>query len=482
MEENVDRRTLLRVGGPAAVALLAGCASESDDGDDEEDDEDDTQSSPEVTVPEGVEPTETKPDGPEEITTTEIREPTIVTVAPPDDSGEETTPPPEDDSGGETDQPVEASGEVTLWHARTNAGAQLFERATQQWAADSDSEVLLSQVPGSTFQAKLQSAIPSGEGPMLFEWSHDRAGVYESSGFLSDQGDSLDLDDETLFEMALDASGYDGKRIGVPWSAETVALYYNEDMVDSPPETLAEMQAIMDEHHDPTNGTYGLGFPVNPYYASGFAQAYGEEVYNGEEDTLGIASDEVIRGLSVFMNDLAPYMPDDPGTGTQLSVFREGNAPFYISGPWEVPGLRSEDIDFGVTTLPTLPDGGQPRPYAGVRLLYFAAKMDRSENAAAGRTFAEWFATDERNMLSHANQGRYVPVHTGLVGSGQLPDTVAAFAEQLRDAYPMPQNPKMDQVWGPFGDAVTQTFNGNGDIESNLQTAEEAIRDAWADN
>jgi maltose-binding protein MalE len=59
---------------------------------------------------------------------------------------------------------------------------------------------------------------------------------------------------------------------------------------------------------------------------------------------------------------------------------------------------------------------------------------------------------------------------------------MAAFARQFEDAYPMPQNPKMDQVWNPFGDAVVQTFNGNGDLGENLAAAEAEIRADWADD
>ena len=379
-----------------------------------------------------------------------------------------------------TIQPDEGSGEVTLWHARTDGGTSLLEDAQSSWQNNTDSSLTLSRIPQSNFQAKLQSSIPSGDGPYLFEWAHDRAGNYDANGFLSDQAGNIDIPNCMLTDVALEASAYDGKRIGVPWAAETVTLMYNKEMVDEPPETLSDMKSIMEEYHDPDNGTYGLGYAINPYNVSGFAQAYGEEVYNGEEDTLGLTSDEVIRGLRVVIDDLAPYMPDDPGGDAQLSVFQEGNAPLYISGPWDVSGLQdAEAVDLGLTTMPSLPDGGQFRPYTGVKLVYFASKMDNGSAAGAARDYAEWFASNETELLRHANEGNFVPVHTKLAGQDQLPAAVKTFAQQVQNGYPMPKNPKMDQVWGPYGDAVTSTFNGNGNLEDNLETAAENIRESW---
>jgi arabinogalactan oligomer/maltooligosaccharide transport system substrate-binding protein len=268
--------------------------------------------------------------------------------------------------------------------------------------------------------------------------------------------------------------------MGRPWAAETVALIYNKSLVDEPPETLEDMKAIMEEHHDPDGGMFGLGYPINPYYVSAFAQAYGEEIYNGEENSLGITSDEVKKGLRVLLDDLRPYMPDDPGGGIQKSIFTNGNAPFTIDGPWQLPALKDADFEVGVTTLPDLPDGGTPRPYMGIKLLFFGTKMDEEPtNGAAAREFAEWYTTNRRRMLNLANNGGFVPVHADLADDSRLPENVSGYARQVQTGYPMPANSNMNQVWGPFGDAITQAFNGNGDLDDLLATAEENIRHNW---
>jgi arabinogalactan oligomer/maltooligosaccharide transport system substrate-binding protein len=372
----------------------------------------------------------------------------------------------------------EATGTAYLWHSRSEDDAELLQAAAERWENASESSVALSTIYGSVM-ARLQSSVLSGDGPHLFEWSHDRAGQFEEAGFLAAQTGEVDIPDCMLTDSALEASFYHGERIGVPWAGETVALYYNTQMVDSPPETIEEMTAIMDAYHNPARGTYGLALPINPYYVSGFAQAYGGKIFDGETATLGLTDDAVLEGLRVVTDDLAPYVSENTDYGRQQSVFLEGDAPLYISGPWELAPLRESSVEFDVTTLPSLPDGGTPRPYTGIKLLYFIKRMEDSESADAAREFAAWFATNEDRLLDHASEGDYVPVHTDLVGSDRLPPEISVFAEQIANGYPTPQNPLMDQVWGALGDALGRTIEGDGDLEANLRQAEQQVYRSW---
>jgi arabinogalactan oligomer/maltooligosaccharide transport system substrate-binding protein len=218
---------------------------------------------------------------------------------------------------------------------------------------------------------------------------------------------------------------------------------------------------------------------------SGFAQAYGEEIYDGEADELGVNTDAVAKGLRLVVEDLKQFMPNDPGYGPQASVFKDGNAAFHINGPWELSNINEAGINFGVAPLPDLPDDGTARPYMGVKLVYFATKMDadgEADNAQAAREYAEWFTTKDTRLLNLANQGGFVPVRIGLAGNENLPDNVKAYAQQVATGFPMPQNTKMNQVWGPFGDAVQNAFNNPGNLESALEAAEQAIRNNWESN
>jgi arabinogalactan oligomer/maltooligosaccharide transport system substrate-binding protein len=452
MDDRIDRRRLLRVGTVAGVGLLAGCSGDGNG------DGSTTGSGAGETTSRGAGETPTTAD----------------TGLLPADCPE---------------GPVEAdeeAGTANFLHLRYEEH-EVIEGAIERFETATDHSVETEAIP-MHLAPKLEASKGDADGdtPHVFESVHDLDERFFDSEIVIDQSGAVDYPTCQLFDTAVEAAQYRDAVVGVPFAGESVALLYNREMVDSPPETLEEMRAIMAEHHDPDNGQYGLTYPIAPYSVSGFAQAYGGEIYDGEADELGITSDAVKRGLRVVFDELAPYMPDDLDSGPQVETFGSGDAPLLISGPWDVWGSYShvdavdEGIDIGVAPLPSLPDGGEPRPYAGIKLKCFGPGMETDpDGAGAARDYAEWIATNEDVLLENAREVQLIPVHRGLLDSGRLPDRIEGFAEQLRDAYPMPQNPKMDAVWGPFGDALWQTFDSDGDLEESLATAEEEIRAEW---
>lgn len=333
----------------------------------------------------------------------------------------------------------------------------------------------------SDLQKKLNSAVPAGEGPQIFDWAHDLAGDYSQKGFLTPQTGKLDVSLDTFTQAAQGAAKFDGEVIGLPYSAETVGLVYNKELVDSPPKSLSEMKAIMEEHHDPANGSYGLSYPINPYFISGWAQAYGGYYFDHTKDPqLGLSRDSTIKGLRLVLDDLRPYMPNDPKYGAQVAPFLDGNAPFAINGPWFLSSVNKNNLDVGVTGFPSVPDGGSPRPYTGITLWYFAKGMQRDEGKAnAAREFAEWFATNESLHLDAAEKFGAIPVLKSLSGSDDLPPKVKGFSQAVEQGYPMPAHPKMNQVWGPMGDGFMKAFNGSADLRTAMEEAEATIRSNW---
>jgi arabinogalactan oligomer/maltooligosaccharide transport system substrate-binding protein len=297
--------------------------------------------------------------------------------------------------------------------------------------------------------------------------------------YVADQSEHLRVDACQYTDVAWEAAQYRGQTVGLPISGETVGLYYNEAIVDEPPETLAEMQAVMDEYQDPDSDRYGLEIHLDPYYVSGFAQAYGGEIYDEEADELGLRSDAVERGLRVFFEELGPYaVISDYKTP---EPFDNGNVAFAIDGPWRLFTLSESDVEWGMTTFPTLPDGGEMRPYVGVELLVFSARVaEDPTDGAVARQFAEWYTTNTDRLRRLAETARYAPVLAELVGDSALPEPMRVFSEQCKRGYPMPTGPKMDKVWGPFGDILEPIYEDEMALTAALETAEERIREEWS--
>jgi len=425
----MDRRTALKTfGGMATVAALAGCVGvqESDS-------------------------TQTPGDGGDST-----------------DTGDETA----------TDTPAGPAGEATLWYARSDAEAKTLKSNIEAFNEQSRHTAKGSDL--ADLQKKLTSAIPAGQGPQAFGWAHDLAGDYFERGFLSDQSDQLDVSLDNFTETAQAAATYEGNTIGLPFSAETVGLLYNRELVDEPPETLAEMKSIMEEYHDPANNQYGLGYPLNPYFMSAWAHAFGGYYFDPSADEpLGLSKQETLDGFRVIIEDLFPYSPKDPEYGPQAAAFADGNAPFAINGPWYLGTIAEKGIDAGVAALPA-PEGGSPEPLTGISLWYFTSQMEKNEaNAEAARSFAEWYTTNEDLHMDLAETHGFIPVLDSIADADDLPPKVQGFSAAVSQGRMLPADPRMNQVWTPLTNAFTNALNGDAELKPAMESAEEEIRSKW---
>jgi arabinogalactan oligomer/maltooligosaccharide transport system substrate-binding protein len=240
------------------------------------------------------------------------------------------------------------------------------------------------------------------------------------------------------------------------------------------------MKTIMEEHHDPDNNKFGLGYNIDPYFISAFPHTFGGFYYDAERDKLGLTRSDTLRGFRTVIEGLWPYSPNDPGYDPQAAVFVDENAPFIINGPWFMGSLADTDIDAGVTALPPV-DGNHPKPYTGVQLIYFAKKMDDGldANAEAARKYVEWYTTNEEVLLTNATESGFIPVHKDVAASDELGAVTKGFASSVANGRPMPAHPKMQKVWGPTGDAFMKALNGSQDLKPAMSQAESTIRENW---
>ena len=372
------------------------------------------------------------------------------------------------------------AGTATLWTDLSDGE----DEAMSGYVDDFESETghtINKEAPGGELDQQLETAIPSGEGPDSWVWAHDwigRFAVREEPPFLYDASDDVDVSLDSYSGAAQQAVQYDGALHGLPFASETVALYYNEDMVDEPPETVEEMRSVMDEYHDPDNGQYGLSYPVtDPYFASGFLQAYGGDLFDLENLEVTVGSDACKEGLNA-LETLFDYVPADPGYESQIVAFADGAAPFAINGPWELANLQSEVDNLGVAPLPTV-DGNNPRSYSGIQTFYFSSMLADADQSTVDATtgLAEWYTTNEEIIVANAEEQGYIPVLSSVVENGDLSPAVQAFARQVDHGVPIPSHPDMNSVWTPVTEALTRVFNGDQESGPALEQAASEIRE-----
>lgn len=371
---------------------------------------------------------------------------------------------------------AEAKTTLTIWHSIGPNELLPFEDLIEEFMIDNpDINIVLEQ--RADMENVLKVAIPSNTGPDLFFWAHDWTGKMAESGLLMSIDEFIDqsyLDKFT--EAAKDAFSYGGHYYGVPYAAETTALIYNKKLVNKAPESFDEMEKVMKDYK--SKGMYGIATnPIEPYYLSAWMHAFEGYMFDDNTKKDGLTLKATIDGTKFFYERIYPYMAQTDDYNAQISVFRDGRAPFLIDGPWSIPETKAAGIDVGVIPIPYINMGGEkyyPTPYSGVKGIYVTRNV-RDKDAAW--RFMEWFSTSEDVAKTLAMRNGYIPVLKSVIEDPQIKgdNVLYGFAQALDHAIPMPKSPEMGAVWDPVRSAALDIMSGKLGVEGALERAHQKI-------
>jgi arabinogalactan oligomer/maltooligosaccharide transport system substrate-binding protein len=372
---------------------------------------------------------------------------------------------------------VEAQKTITIWHAIGPNELRPFQDLIEEFMIDnSDIKVVLEQ--RADMENVLKVAIPSKQGPDLFFWAHDWTGKMAESGLLSPIDEFItDSYFSKFTEVAKSAFEYGEHYYGVPYSAETTALIYNRKLVNKAPESFDEMERTMKEYK--SRGMYGIATnPIEPYYLSAWMHAFGGYMFDDNTKKPGLALPQTINGTKLFYERIYPYMAQTDDYNAQVSVFREGRAPFLIDGPWSIAETKAAGIDVGVVPIPYIDMDGKkyyPAPYSGVKGIYMTTNV-RDKNTAW--RFMEWFSTSEYAAKTLALRNGYIPVLKSALNDPQIKSNpvLYGFAMALDHAIPMPKSPEMGAVWDPVRSAALDIMSGKQSADAALRRADQRIK------
>nr|WP_259371250.1 extracellular solute-binding protein [Natranaeroarchaeum aerophilus] len=401
-------------------------------------------------------------------------------VTEDDDANGEERSEEDEDEDDEADAET-GEGDLSVWHDFNSTTETSFTHWTDEFEAETGLDIAVTEV--ADLEDRIETGVPSGEAPEMWPWLHDWVDNHWDRGFLADVSGDLTIDlDAEFTDAAVEAvqpSGTDAV-VGLPYAGETMTLFYNPELIDEPPETYDEMLTIAQEFHNPQYGEYGITHPVDVYFISWALQAFGSrifEVNDAGEPQLGLEEDSMHEGMALF-RELYNYMPRDLFYDPQISAFANGDAPLHFNGPWAVRDFNDRDTEFAVAELPAI-EGGSATPFAGIDVWYFSSMINEDDDRKeASIEFGEWFTTTDEIVEHHAEEYGHVPVTTS-VNENELPDDVRGFYHAMEQGVPMPADPRMNQVWQPLEDAISNILIDDADIADEFGAAAASIRAAW---
>lgn len=365
--------------------------------------------------------------------------------------------------------------EVTLTIWVDTLFAPAIEEISRAFTEEYGVEVVVQPMSMDDVREQTLIAGPAGEGPDLIEGPHDWVGALVEGGILA----ALDLGEkEDLFlPAAIQAFTYEGKVYGMPLITENVALFRNPDLVPEAPKTWDELIAVCEEveaegveyclllqqgdayHFFPIQTSFGgYVFGLNP-----------DGTYN--PDDVGIDSPGSLAAAEwLDMMVKEGHIQAGVDFDTARSLFAEGEAAFYITGPWNLPYFQEAGAHYAISPIPAGTE--EAKPFLGVRGFMVNAL---GEQPVLAQTYLTEFWAAEGPMQEYyeatKKQIAFLAVREALVD----PD-IAGLAEAGLNAMPMPAIPEMAAFWTAMGDAITIVLQQQADPVEAFQTAGEQMR------
>ena len=294
---------------------------------------------------------------------------------------------------------------ITFWNVFTGSDGDILREIVSKYNSENKDGVKIEMtiMPNDQFQQKLPAAIATNTAPDMVLFGVEYMASYVKSGSLediSDFWDTMGVDKSNFYDNVVKQCQVDGKQYGIPMQYNVSYLYWNKDLFkaagldpESPPKTLDELASYAVKLTIPSKKQYGLLLPIGVTYPQ-FLWANGGDVDDPSTNKNLLNSDANLKTLE-WMRDLAVNKKVTPKgiTGSEAdTMFQNGQAAMYMSGPWQINGLRTQGINFGVTSVPK-GSAGAYSPAGGCAFEIPAGTS--AEKKAAAYKFMKYWLSDE---------------------------------------------------------------------------------------
>ncbi|WP_247935461.1 extracellular solute-binding protein [Streptococcus mitis] len=332
---------------------------------------------------------------------------------------------------------------------------------------------------------KLSLDNQSGQAPDVMMAPYDRVGSLGTDGQLSEVklSDGAKTDDKTKSLV----TAADGKVYGAPAVIESLVLYYNKDLVKEAPKTFADLENLAKDSKYAFAGEDGkttafLADWTNFYYAYGLLAGNGGYVFgqNGKDPKdIGLANDGSIAGINYAKSWYEKWpkgMQDTEGAGNLIQTqFQEGKTAAIIDGPWKAQAFKDAKVNYGVATIPTLPNGKDYAAFGGGKAWIIPSSTKNLEGA---QKFVDFLVSTEQQKAFY-DKTNEIPANTEArsYAEGKNDELTTAVIKQFKNAQPMPNISQMSAVWDPAKTMLFDAVSGKKDAKTAANDAVTLIKE-----
>ena len=351
---------------------------------------------------------------------------------------------------------------VTIWNYWEN---QIQQKTLAQVCADFNGsqgaiQVVTKYIPFADFKKQLSIGAAAAVLPDIAIIDNPDHASYSAMGIFADITDKMASwpDLSQYFEGPLNSCRLSGRLYGVPFGSNTLALYYNEDMLKAagvkPPRNWDELKSVSLKL---TRGNVH-GFAISSLQNEEGTFGFLCFLWGSGNTSFQINNPNGIKALTL-MKDLVASgaMPKEALNWTQgdvMNQFISGNLAMMVNGPWQIPTMRQQapNLKWNVALLPV---GNKPASDLGGE--NFA--VVKGNNVDEAVTFLK-FVASPAEMKTYINSFGYIASRKDVAAvqftADPLNDPInKVFVQQMAVAQPRGPHPR----WPEISDAISLAFN-----------------------
>lgn len=328
----------------------------------------------------------------------------------------------------------------------------------------------------------LEKQGPKGEGPDVVVLASDMVGVAKDKNLIS-QIHFMQVENCQYLPNSIASVTFDGELYSVPKTIETLILFYNKDLLKEPPSTLEEYVDLSKKLRK--KGKYGLLAKWELFYTTyALMHGYGAYIFRTDNDgtinlnSYGLDTDGAVESLKVLRKMSKADLVYDclsgvDGYNRMYELFSSKKAIAVINGPWAIEDYLKAGINFGITTLPTLPNGNPMAGFLGIKG-YSISKWSTHKDLA--EDFLR-FINEHKYALLRYKESRQVPPIISVLQDPSLAndELIQVIAQQSVHAVNMPSIPEMSYVWSVMDKAIWKVIHAGLPIDHILEDARKDI-------
>lgn len=350
------------------------------------------------------------------------------------------------------------SDTIEVWHRWNKEESISLIKNISKFEAITGNKVILKYFDYKIISSKFISATKLNTGPDLIITKASMIEIFANNGLLNPINDYITFNKRDEFiKNTLDDAYINDKLYGLPVTYKLLALIYNKDIIQNPPQNTNELFKIGHQFTNMDKGFYGFAYPVEDYY-------YHIPWITGYNGIL-------IKEKNVYFNSIAhknalnfarslqlgdnAIMPEGVNYDLMLSLFIEGRVPMIINGTWIIGNLIKEGMNVAATRIPKNSETGlYPKPYATSELIMMS-KFSKYKNTAY---MLMNYLTSEEAQLESTKIG-HLPTISSVYELKSFKDGVtynilSGFRNQAEVAIKEPKDEIMSKVVWSTGDSI----------------------------